>query len=200
MKIKNMLLLGLMILIALTSGCSRNAAPTVVYDYDIQEATVLIDEVEWLSAWLQTQDVILRSDAEKLIARFNEVLSYAGKNIITIAMTDGADWENSSLETLSLGNSYIHPTIYHEGVYVVSATEERTCETSEDTGECTTHFSTLVIRKEYSGSDDKLKDWYLEYIFTKRSHDGDWKFVSYNGIYNVEANLALKESFWEINY
>lgn len=193
------LLILVLLVVLLVHSCSDKGAPEVVYDYDIGEAAAMVDEVEWLCAWLQSQDSIPRSDAEALIARLDQTLGFEGKNIVTTALADAADWDDESLDTLPLGNEYIQPTVYHEGVEIVSATETRKCGPLKD-GTCGAHVSTLAIRKEYTGDDEALQGWYLEYIFTQRTHDGDWDFTCYNGTYNVEAALPLRDAFYETQY
>ena len=200
MKIKRVFCLLSVIFLLIGSGCSDNAAPAMTYDYDIEEAVSMIDEIEWLCAWLQEQDSLSRDDAEKFIIRLDETLHHEGENILTTAMKDAADWENRDLQTISLRDDCIQPTIYHEGVSVVSAIEERQCEISESTGECTAHMSYLKIRKEYTGTDEKLQDWYLEYVFSQAEHNGAWDFVSYNGTYNEKVHLPLTESFYTVHY
>ena len=147
---------------------------------------------------LRTGGPFSRDTAEALDERLEQLLGF-GNNILPTAI-DGADWEDKTLQTLPILHDYIQPTIYYEGVSIVSATEERCCEISEETGECAAHFSTLAIRKEYTGDGKALKDWYLEYIFLQRQHGGEWKFTNYNDTYNAEVSLPLKEEFCEVPY
>lgn len=177
------------------AGCADEAVSTTIREYNIEEAAAIIDEVEWLTAWFSQEDSISRGNAGKLINRFNETLDYQGENMLTLAMADASEWEDSEVQTISLGNEYIPPTIYHEGVAIVSATEEEKRQASDDKGEATAYHSTLTIRKEYAGPEPKLQDWYLEYVFNKRGLDGEWSFVCFNGTYNVDVALPLRESF-----
>lgn len=186
-------------------GCQDDGSPQIVnkYEHDIDDAVAMIDEIEWDCAWLQTQDVIARSDAEALITHLDSMADGIGEHAVSIQM-DLADWENDSIKELILLHENIHPTIYHKGISVTSATEEHHCEVEEGTDNCKFHIGTLTIRKEYKGDNEALKGWYLEYIFQQVTHDGEWSFVCFNGKeYNLsktDANLKLKKSFYKANY
>lgn len=198
MKIKPLLIMltiSTTLLGVFLTGCADEGVSTIIREYNIEEATAIIDEVEWLTAWLSQEDSISRGNAGKLIDRFNETLDYQGENMLTLAMADASEWEDSEVQTISLGNEYIPPTIYHEGVAIVSATEEEKRQASDDKGEAIGYQSTLTIRKEYAGPEPKLQDWYLEYVFNKHGLEGKWSFVCFNGTYNVDVVLPLKESF-----
>lgn len=185
-------------LLVLASGCAEKGPPTVTNDYDLAEAAKLVDESEWLTTWLQTQTSISRDKAEALDERLGQLLSPECQ-IVPTSM-DGADWEDKTLQTLPIVRDVIQPTVYYEGVSIVSATEEQSCERSEETGDCMTHFGTLTIRKEYEGDEAALRGWSLEYVFTQRKHGGDWEFFSYSGIYNAKVSLPLKAEFYEAPY
>lgn len=180
---------------------TANDAQGTLYAYDIGEAARMVDSAEWLGAWLQTQDSITRSDAEALIAALNQTVPSEGTNIVLAHMMDAAHWDNSDLQTLALRHDTLAPTVYHEGVSLVSATEERNCMLEKGDFPCTYHNSILRIRKEYTGSNPALRGWFCEYIFTRRQHDGPWEFTAMNGTYNVtDAALPLKEAFYTKSY
>ncbi len=179
---------------------TRQTEESTLYTYNIEEAAQMVDSVEWLCAWLQTQDTISRADAQRLIAAIDEAVPNEGTNTLLCHMADAADWENPGLQTLSLRHDMIAPTVYHTDVSFVSATEERYCALEHGESTCTYHNSFLCIRKEYTGDDPAFADWYSEYIFTRREHDGPWVFTAMNGTYNIEGSLPLKEAFYTGSY
>lgn len=200
---KNLLICMSVLILAVLLGCSQSeeekTKEIVVTEYDLEEARAMIDEVEWLTAWLDTQESIERSAAENLIARIDETTVAEGVNILVCALEDAAYWDDESMDLLSLGSGTVAPTIYHEGVELVSAEVESRCVLNEETGECLEHFfETLRIRKEYTGDDPDFQGWFLEYVFHKpweHGLDGDWVYVSGNGTYNLKGDLPLRSDF-----
>ena len=71
--------------------------------------------------------------------------------------------EDKQVETLHLNKTMFYPTVYHEGVGVVSAQIESTYYENEFFNK-----SVLIIREEYLGEDANLRDWYREYIYQKK--------------------------------
>lgn len=208
MKNKALILLCAALLLSCFCGCTQGVDLTYeeTHDFDPDTAAAMVDEAEWLITWLQTQDSISRDEADALIARLNRTLNgddSDGENIVMAALSDAADylgWEDGTLQTLSVGNPCISPTVYYEGVSITSATVERFGELSEETGNEVWSSSTLRIHKAYTGDAEELRDWSLEYIFKRYREDEPWRFVSWNGTYNVEVSLPLKAAFYKTDY
>lgn len=200
---KNLLICVSVLILAVLTGCGQSEAEapeTIVTEYDLEEAQAMIDEVEWLTAWLDTQESIERSAAENLIARINGATTFGeGANVLACALEDTAYWDDESMELLPLGNGTVAPTIYHEDVELVSAEVESRCVLDEETGECLEHsFETLRIRKEYTGDNPDFQGWFLEYVFHKPGEHGSdrgWDYVSGNGTYNLKGDLPLRSDF-----
>lgn len=194
---KKALCVALAMAMLLLSGCRKEEeVHTVVTEYDLEEARTMIDETEWLLAWLSTRETIRRDTAENVIRRIDETMSGEGITALQCLMADTADWEDESLKELPLGNGTVAPTFYHEGVELVSAAEESRCKIDEETGECTEHFSVLTIRLAYTGDDPAFREWHREYNFHNQSvHDLSWSRVTFSGTYNLEGTLPLRPDF-----
>ena len=206
MKNKALILLCAALLLSCLCGCASDVNPTYeeTRDFDLDTAAAMIDEAEWLTTWLQTQDHISLDEADALIARLDGTLNGSdGENVVAAALADATDylmWKNGTLQTLPVGNTYISPTVYYEGVSVVSATVESLSEFSEETGNEVRRSDVLHIRKEYAGDAAELRGWFLEYIFERYREDEPWRFAGWNGTYNVEVSLPLKAAFYEAAY
>ncbi len=50
------------------------------------------------------------------------------------------------------------------------------------------------------GDDERLQDWFLEYVFTQQERGGEWRFETYSGTYNLEVGLPVKAEFYETDY
>lgn len=201
---KNLYMLVSLLALLMLSGChEQEIVPEVdepvEMEYDLDAAQAMIDEVEWLTAWLDTQEIIQRSDAEKLVERIDATMTQEGVNTLSCALEDAAYWGDESIKVLPLGSGTVAPTIYHEGVELVSAIHESSCVLDQETGECIHHyFDTLRIRKEYTGDDPVFQGWYLEYVFNKpweHGSDREWVYVACNGTYNLAGELPLRDDF-----
>ncbi len=157
--------------------------------FDLEEAADMVDEVEWLYTWLQTQTSVSRADGEALAARMDQLLGEGQGDNMLSSYVDGKAWEDESLEELEIVRTWMQPTVYYEDVALTSAVVE----TAPDGKDW------LTIRKEYTGEDERWKDWSLEYVFCGNDGEG-WTFSSYNGVFNVEDPLTLKDSFSETEY
>ena len=177
MKNKALILLCAALLLSCLCGCASGANPTYeeTHDFDLDTAAAMIDEAEWLTTWLQTQDHISLDEADALIARLNGTLNgNDGENVVAAALDDAMDyalWKNGALQTLPVGSTYISPTVYYEGVSVTSATVESLSELSGENGSEVRRSDVLRIRKEYAGDARELRGWSLEYIF-ERDREG----------------------------
>lgn len=206
MKPRALIILCAALLLSCLGGCTPGVTVSheETRDFDLDTAAAMIDEAEWLTTWLQTQESISLDEADALIARLNGTLNgNDGENVVAAALTDAVDyalWKNGALQTLPVGNTYISPTVYYEGVSVTSATEEILSEISEETGNELRRSDVLRIRKAYTGDAQELRGWFLEYIFERNREDDPWRFASWNGTYNVEVSLPLKAAFYEAEY
>ena len=70
-KIRKHLLSGAALCLLLCCGCGQEepSVPTEVLDFDLDTAAAMVDEVEWLCTWLQTQDTLSRDTAESFVAQ-----------------------------------------------------------------------------------------------------------------------------------
>ncbi len=187
---------GVMTLIFL---CACSSEPETVeneivdVDFGIENAVDMIDEVEWITAWVQTQDSVARETLDELILQIEPVMGGDSSSVV-IGSVDLADWNDETIENLEVLHDFLSPTIYHEGIEVVSAVEE----IYQD--EEIIYSSSLEIRKEYVGEDEELSDWHLTYAFRKRRSSEEWEFVAFDGQSNIDFELQLKDSFYEKSY
>lgn len=167
MKTKLLLFLCAALLLSCLGGCAQGGTVNheETLDFDLDTAAAMIDEAEWLTTWLQAQDHISLDEADALIVRLNGTLNGTlngndGENIVAAALTDVMDyalWKSGALRTIPVGNTYISPTVYYEGVSVTSATVESLIELSEETGSEVRYSDVLRIRKEYAGDAAELR-------------------------------------------
>jgi len=181
----------------LFAGCADNMnedsmAPdvqTTVYDIPLEEAREMIEPVEDAMALLSMYENISREDAERFIDYINKNLGPGqGEQILMLYMTDAYDLQSEMAE-IPLGNGTVVPTLQHFDVELVSAVIEESAWT-EDGNE--KYRAVLTIRKEYTGTDAVLKDWYTEYIYQKHTREGNFEFYTFSGIMNVKKENILK--------
>jgi hypothetical protein len=157
---------------------------TEVVNFDMQTAKQMIEKGDKLISDIEVKDKISRQEYNQFVKKYNNV--YDGKGDVPWGNTlfNYKDVEDSKITTLHLSEDNFFPTIYHQGVEIVSAKVTNTYYSNEYK-----YFdgSSLTIREAYVGSDVKLKGWYLDYIYDKNDK-GKWVFYSNSGSMNFSGD------------
>lgn len=195
---KKRLLAGICLLLMLAfPACGPSDGPqNATVSCDRALGAELVDESEWLCAWLSQQSEIGRAQAQNFVDRMNALLPGEGENALTAAMADAADWEDPAARAFSLGNGTVRPTLYHQGVELTACTLEILPEADS----LQPNREQLTIRLEYRGADPSFQDWFLEYHYLRGGSEEEWAFSAYSGTYNVEGSLPLKDGFDAARY
>ncbi len=195
---KKRVLAGICLLLMLVlPACAPSDSPQAeVSSMDRARGAELVDESEWLCAWLSQQREISREQARAFASRMDALLPGEGENALTAAMADATDWEDPAAQSFSLGNGTVRPTLYHQGVELVACTLEILPETDSPQP----NREQLTVRLEYRGADPSFQDWFLEYHYLRGGPEEEWAFSSYSGTYNAEGSLPLKDGFDAARY
>lgn len=75
----------------------------------------------------------------------------------------------------------LYPTVFHEGVTITSSTVH-TVEYEE-----TLRLTTLTVKEEYNGDDERLKGWNREYTFEPDENE-EWQLQGFSGTMNFTGD------------
>ena len=201
---KQIRLAALLLAVLLLCGCETQTGPREasisVLPYSPSGARAIIDEAEWYIAWLQSRDTITREQAENFIDRFGAALDPQEAENVLFTAIDAAPWADASVTEFMVLHEFMCPTLYHQGVALISASDTARCQMADGANECHDHHSRLAIHKEYRGDSPLLKGWYLEYIYEQNEHNGPWHFLTWSGHFSMPVQLPLTEDFADAPY
>lgn len=121
---------------------------------------------------------------------FTKEFGNRAQDILGILCINNMDAEPNA--DIYINKNILYPTIFHEGIKITKAVVHKTEYENEFFNE-----TTLTIKEEYVGDDEKLKSWNREYIFIP-DENGEWKFSGFSGVLNFSGedynmnNLELK--------
>jgi len=82
----------------------------------------------------------------------------------------------------------LYPTVFHKGITITNVVIYKSYYENEFFNQ-----TSLSIKEEYVGDDEKLKDWNREYIFTLNKN-GEWVLYGFSG------KMDLSGEDYSMNY
>ena len=168
-----------MIIVSVLFGCRQivrghQPAPirTETAEFDIETAIKMISPGEKIFADMGKKDTATREEFEQFLIDIKNMYPDHMDNNWELMFFDNREFENKDVKVLSLHKNLFYPTIYHQGIEIVSAYSETTFYK-----DAFLNFTMLHIYEKYTGDDPKMADWSKEYIFIKRNN-GEWAFGS----------------------
>lgn len=158
-------------------------------DFDLDKARALIAPAESLLLWLGQQDTITGLQADRWMDRMGAVtrLSHSmdGYSFPWFSLDLEADdvvMHGEGQTTWQIYHNFLVPTMFHEGIDVVSAKVEN---------------GILTITKGWTGGENPAwEDFYQEYEFLQGA-DGVWHLNEWSGVMNHDGTLPLKNEALE---
>lgn len=147
-----------------------------IIDFDLNTAIEMVQKREELIISLIELEQLSHAEYQQLEIAFAEQFGDRGRDILTIFFINDMDAEPESDKLVNKNTLY--PTIFHEGISVTKAEIFNTYYEEEFFNR-----TSLRITVEYTGEDEKLKDWSKEYIFTPNK-DGEWELSGFSGSLN----------------
>lgn len=147
-----------------------------IIDFDLNTAIEMVQKREELIISLIELEQLSHAEYQQLEIAFAEQFGDRGRDILTIFFINDMDAEPESDKLVNKNTLY--PTIFHEGITVTKAEIFNTYYEEEFFNR-----TSLTITVEYTGEDEKLKDWSKEYIFTPNK-DGEWELSGFSGSLN----------------
>ncbi|WP_434751573.1 hypothetical protein [Paenibacillus amylolyticus] len=80
-----------------------------------------------------------------------------------------------------INKNILYPTVFHEEIKITKAVVDKSTFDNEFFNE-----TTLKIKEEYVGDDEKLQSWNRDYIFKPNEND-EWEFSGFSGTLNFSG-------------
>jgi hypothetical protein len=153
---------------------NRGDRDTQMYDidaagFDLTVAREMVGEGDRIIAGLSMKETVVRREYEQYRHIFHELY---GMSLSANVFFDRFQFENRNIDVLDVNRDIFFPTVFHEGIELVSA-EIRTYTFESDFTWLESKMDSiyLVIRVEYTGDDEKLAGWFREHIYVPRRAD-----------------------------
>lgn len=174
-------------LVVLLSACSlrpegrRAMEPerTEVTDMDLDTAREIIEPGDLICARISSRETVSREEFETFSAELEQVYPGSDANWQYMFFYN-EEFENPDKEELRVQRDMFYPTIFHEGIEIVSA---RITDSYYSGQQAFLNSRVLVIREAFQGTDPRLEGWYREYIYNADEH-GAWEFTHFGGQQN----------------
>lgn len=187
---KRSFLIFISIIITLTlSSCGTTGSKTKpikpikteAVDFDINVATQMVKKGEKIIADITIKDTVSRQEYKQFLNDMDDAFDGYKEVQWEYMFFYNKEFEDEQISILHLNKDIFYPTVYHKDIEVVSAKIVNTYYEDEFFNR-----SILTIREEYLGEDNKLKDWYREYLY-KKNNEGKWVFYAFGGHVNLSS-------------
>jgi len=172
--INSLLIMVIVTLSACNSSDQIKPINKETIDFDMQTAIEMVEKKERLIIDIALRDSLSKLEYEQAEKALTEEFGNYGKDILMMLTINDMD----SISDTHIINDTFYPTVFHEGITITTAVINNIYYENEFF-----NVSQLSIREAYSGDDEKLKDWYREYIFIP-DDVGGWKFHGFSGVLN----------------
>jgi len=177
------------IVLFLCTACSPKSETTQILPirtetetFDLENAKKIVGEGERLIAALSTKETVSREEFDSFLLEMNR--RYGDNIRWDLMFFNNMEFEDARNQKLHVNRSMFYPTIFHEGIEIVSAEVETQYFDEENSS---MNCQWLRIREEYTGPDEKLQGWNRTYTYRKwlQYPDWDWLFSSFDGEVNL---------------
>lgn len=159
-------------------------------DFDINTAVEMVKAKEKMIVDAALREKLSKPEYKEMEQSFTKEFGNRAQDILGILCINNMDAEPNA--DIYINKNILYPTSFHEGIKITKAVVHKTEYENEFFND-----TTLTIKEEYVGDDEKLKSWNREYIFIP-DENGEWKFSGFSGVLNFSGedynmnNLELK--------
>ncbi|MEK5059029.1 hypothetical protein BK126_01055 [Paenibacillus sp. FSL H7-0326] len=179
MKKVNLFIMVILLLTACQSSQESKPITEETIDFDRNTAMEMVKKKEKMIVDLAWREKVSKLEYKEIEQFFTEEFGNRAKDILAIFFINDIDADPDS--DIYINKNTLYPTVFHKGITITKAVVYK----SEFENEFFNQ-TTLSIKEEYVGDDEKLKDWYREYIFTPNEND-EWELSGYSGTMNFSG-------------
>lgn len=180
---RRLYLFSLIMVILLLSACQSSEQIKPIkeetIDFDINTAIEMVEKKEKMIIDLSLREKASKMEHTELEKSFTEEFGDHAKSILSILFINNMDSDPES--DIYVNQNTLYPTVFHKGITITNAVIYKSYFENEFFNQ-----TSLSIREEYVGDDEKLKDWNREYIFTP-SENGEWELYGFSGVMNFSG-------------
>lgn len=177
---RRLCLVLLIMVILLLSACQSSEQLEPIkeetIDFDINTAIEMVEKKEKMIIDLALREKVSKLEYKGLEKSFTEEFGVHAKDILSILFINNMDSDPES--DMYVQQNTLYPTVFHKGITITNAIIYKSYFENEIFNQ-----TSLSIKEEYVGDDEKLKDWTREYIFTP-NNNGEWELNGFSGVMN----------------
>lgn len=148
-------------------------------DFDINTAVEMVKAKEKMIVDAALREKLSKPEYKEMEQSFTKEFGNRAQDILGILCINNMDAEPNA--DIYINKNILYPTIFHEGIKITKAVVHKTEYENEFFND-----TTLTIKEEYVGDEEKLKSWNREYIFIP-DENGEWKFSGFSGVLNFSG-------------
>lgn len=179
MKKVNIFIMVILLLTACQSSQQSRPITEETIDFDMNTAMEMVKKKEKMIVNLALREKVSKREYKEIDQSFTKEFGSHAKDILAILFINDMDAEPDA--DIYINKNTLYPTVFHKGIMITKAVVYK----SEFENEFFNQ-TTLSIKEEYVGNDEKLKDWNREYIFTLNEND-EWELSRFSGIMNFSG-------------
>ncbi|NIK21532.1 hypothetical protein [Paenibacillus lupini] len=148
-------------------------------EFDINAAIEMIEKKEQMIIDLALREKVSKLEYKELEKSFTEEFGVHAKDILSMLFINNMDSDPESDRYVQQNTLY--PTVFHKGITITDAVIYKSYFENEFFNQ-----TSLTIKEEYVGDNEKLKNWKRDYIFTPNKN-GEWELYGFSGVLNFSG-------------
>lgn len=178
MKRVNLFICITVILLLTACQSSQQLKPITeeTINFDMNTAMEMVKTKEKMIVDLAMREKVSKLEYKEIERSLIEEFGSRAQDILAILFIHDMDADPDA--AISINKNTLYPTVFHKGIKITNAVVYKS--------EFENPFfnqTTLRIREEYVGNDEKLKNWNREYIF-EPNENNDWELSGFSGTMN----------------
>lgn len=174
-------LIAIVLVLTACQSSQQSLQPTKQENVDFGRiaATEMVEKKERMIMDAASQGTFTKQEYDELEKAFTEEFGDRAQDFLSMLFI--TDLDAASDADRKINENMLYPTVFHEGVNLTSATVNKV-----EYEENMFNQTTLTVKEEYDGNDEKLQGWNREYIFEPDENE-DWQLKSFSGTMNFNG-------------
>ena len=174
-------LIAIVLVLTACQSSQQSLQPTQqeTVDFDRTAATEMVEKKERMIMDAASKGTFTKQEYDELEKAFTEEFGDRAQDFLSMLFI--TDLDAAPDTDRKINENMLYPTVFHEGVNLTSATVNKV-----EYEENMLNQTTLTVKEEYDGNDEKLQGWHREYIFEPDENE-KWQLKSFSGTMNFSG-------------